>query len=248
MTSEIKGEDKIRKAHCATCNGVRNCDVTGYHREHYSDQGVWANTNWYLLKCRGCDNVFCQTIKTFSEDYSHYWDEELQEDAISFDETIAYWPAVAARKRPDWFVNQEFEISAPDSLYGAMVEMYVALENDLMRLSASGIRTVFDVASEQLGIDPDLTFAGKLDALVSTSLINGVDRERLETLTEAGHASIHRGWMPQAEELGTMAEILEHFVHRAFVEPALQRKLTERSAKLKKVVPPRKPRSKKKSK
>jgi hypothetical protein len=162
------------------------------------------------------------------------------------DEDVAYWPAVSGRKRPDWFASMVVGWENSHVLREAMTEMYVALDNDLMRLSAAAIRTAFDIASEILGIDPNLTFAEKLDELVSTSRINGVDRERLETLTEAGHASIHRGWVPKADDLGTMVEILEHFVHRAFVEPALQRKLDEKSAQLKKVVPPRKARSPKK--
>ena len=79
-------------------------------------------------------------------------------------------------------------------------------------------------------------------------LINGVDRERLETLTEAGSASMHRGWVPEPADLSTMVDILEHFVHRAFVAPALEQKLTEKSASLRKTVPARKPRTKSKVK
>ncbi|MEH2472080.1 hypothetical protein V1281_006733 [Nitrobacteraceae bacterium AZCC 2161] len=162
------------------------------------------------------------------------------------DENVAYWPAVSARKRPEWFTSVSFEWEVPEALHEAMTEMYVALDNGLMRLSAAGIRTAFDIASELLDIDPSLTFAEKLDELVSTSRINGVDRTRLETLTEAGHASIHRGWVPKVDDLGTMAEILEHFVFRTFVEPARQKKLDERSAKLRDAVPPRKRRRPKK--
>jgi hypothetical protein len=53
--------------------------------------------------------------------------------------------------------------------------------------------------------------------LVSTNRINGVDRQRLETLTEAGNASIHRGWVPKAGDLSTMVDILEFFLHHTFV-------------------------------
>lgn len=238
--------EQIKKSLCAVCGAIRTCEVKGYINNHWSDQHVWGNTDWYLLQCRGCEYIFCQSIKTFSEEFDHQWDEETQQDVIVYDETVAYFPAVSARKRPSWFSSTAFEWEGPDALHGAMVEMYVALDNDLMRLSAAGIRTAFDIASELLGISPELTFSEKLDELVSTSRINAVDRDRLETLTEAGHASIHRGWIPAADDLGTMAEILEHFVHRAFVEPALQKRLDEKSAKLKTVVPARKARAAKK--
>jgi hypothetical protein len=236
----------VKKSFCAECGGLRNCDIKGQVSNHWDGGQVWGNTDWFLLQCRGCENIFCHTVKTFSEDYQHEWDEETQQDIIVMDEDVAYWPAVSGRKRPDWFAPMVFGWENSHVLREAMTEMYVALDNDLMRLSAAAIRTAFDIASEILGIDPNLTFAEKLDELVSTSRINGVDRERLETLTEAGHASIHRGWVPKTDDLGTMVDILEHFVHRAFVEPTLQRKLDEKSAELKKVVPPRKARSPKK--
>jgi Domain of unknown function (DUF4145) len=213
---------EIRKSFCAKCNGLRNCDIRGKVSDHWGDGGVWGNIDWFLLQCRCCENIFCHTVKIFSEDYSYEWDAEAQEDTIVMDEDHAYCPAVSARKRPDCFASMNFGSANSHVLLEAMTEMYVALDNDLMRLSGAAIRTAFDIASELLGIDPDLTFAEKLDTLVSTNRINGVDRERLETLTEAGHASIHRGWVPKTEDLGTMVDILEHFVHRAFVEPTLQ--------------------------
>jgi Domain of unknown function (DUF4145) len=230
------------------CGGLRNCDIKGQVSDHWNDAGgaVWGNTDWFLLQCRGCENIFCQTVKTFSEDYSHEWDDETQQDVVVMDEDIAYWPAISGRKRPDWFASIGFGWEKTHILHEAMSEMYVALDNDLMRLSGAAIRTAFDIASELLGIDTNLTFAKKLDQLVSTNRINGVDRQRLETLTEAGNASIHRGWVPAAGDLSTMVDILEFFVHHTFVAPALQKMLDEKSAALREVVPPRKPKQLKK--
>jgi hypothetical protein len=238
----------VKKAFCAECGGLRNCDIRGGAVESWDDAGgaVWGRTNWFILQCRGCDHIFCQTIKIFSEDYSHEWDEAAQEDVLVHDETIAYWPAVSKRKAPDWFTPMGFAGDSLDVLYRAMGELYGALDNDLARLAAAGVRTVFDIASELLGVDANLTFKEKLDELVSSGRINGVDRDRLEALTEAGSASMHRGWVPTPPDLSTMVDILEHFVHRAFVMPILEQKLTEKSASLRKTVPARKPRKKSK--
>jgi hypothetical protein len=161
----------VIKSFCAKCSGLRNCDIKGQVSDHWDSGGVWSNTDWFLLQCRGCENIFCHTVKTFSEDYSHEWDEETQQDTIVMDEDVAYWPAVSGRKRPDWFSSMVFGWENSHVLREAMTEMYVALDNDLMRLSAAAIRTAFDIASEILGIDPNLTFAEKLDELVSTSRI-----------------------------------------------------------------------------
>jgi hypothetical protein len=191
--------------------------------------------------------MFCHTVKIFSEEYSHEWDLVTQEDVVVYDETVAYWPAVLKRKPPDWFSPMGFAGDKENILHGAMQELYVALENDLTRLAAAGVRTAFDIASELLEVDPKITFKEKLDMLVATNRINSLDRESLETLTEAGSASIHRGWVPATSDLTTMVEMLEHFIHSAFVAPALKRKLDEKTAKLKEIVPARQPREKLKS-
>lgn len=240
----------MKKAFCSQCSGERNCDIKGSAVESWDDAGgmVWGKTDWHILQCRGCEHVFCQTIKIFSEEFHHEWDEATQQDVLVYDEAIAYWPAISKRKLPDWFGPMGFAGDSEDRLHNAMHELYVALDNDLFSLASAGVRTAFDIASELLGVDADLTFKEKLDALVTSGRINGVDRERLEALTEAGSASMHRGWLPTPADLSTMVDILEHFVHRAFVTPALEQKLTEKSANLRKTVPARKPRKKAKHK
>jgi hypothetical protein len=72
-----------------------------------------------------------------------------------------------------------------------------------------------------------------------------VDKERLEILVDAGGASAHRGWYPTAENLGSMMDILEHFVEVAFVEPRRKTMLNAKAAKVKTDVPPRSRRSRK---
>jgi hypothetical protein len=234
------------KVMCAICAGIRNCEIRGHADESWDDAGgmVWGRTSWYILQCRGCDHMFCHTVKIFSEEYDHEWDPATQQDVVVYDETVAYWPAIFKRKQPNWFSPMGFAGDKDNVLHGAMQELYVALENDLTRLAAAGVRTAFDIASELLEVDTRLTFKQKLDALVATNRISSLDRDSLETLTEAGSASIHRGWLPDATNLSTMVDLLEHFIHSAFVAPALKRKLDEKTAKLKETVPARQPRGK----
>ncbi|RYX90845.1 MAG: hypothetical protein EON84_13375 [Bradyrhizobiaceae bacterium] len=246
MTESTAEPLTIMKAMCSVCGAIRNCEIRGYAVESWDDAGgmVWGRTSWYLLQCRGCDHMFCHTVKIFSEEYDREWDPATQEDVIVYDEAVAYWPAILKRKQPDWFSPMGFVGDKDNILYGAMHELYVALENDLSRLAASGVRTAFDIASELLDVDPSLTFKEKLDTLVARNRITSLDRDSLETLTEAGSASIHRGWVPDAADLSTMVDLLEHFIYSAFVAPTLKKKLDEKTAKLRETVPARKPRVK----
>lgn len=226
------------KANCAQCSGTRNCDVFGKYSETYNSDHFDANTDWLILKCQGCDYVFVQTVSINSEDVDHDYDENGQ-TVTEYNQTIKYWPALPRRKKPDWI--SEFGIEAPnvDALNKVVIEIYNALENDLLVLSAIGIRTAFDIASELLGVDPNLGFEKKLTALVTNGQISSNDKDRLSVVVEAGSASAHRGWHPSTSDLNSMMSILEHFLYQSFVAPAHKEKLDKEAAKIKKVVPPR---------
>ncbi|WFU14412.1 DUF4145 domain-containing protein [Bradyrhizobium sp. CB3481] len=234
----------MKKAFCSDCKGERNCNVHGEYIDYASDENVWERKEWLLLQCCGCEHVFVRTVGTFSEDYSYGVDDRTGETELIYDETTEFWPATAKRPRPQWFPAYCFEDEKLEGLHGVMTELYGALDHDLLRLAAAGVRTAFDLASEALGVHTALTFKQKLDALVDAGKINNLDKDRLETLTDAASASLHRGWAPAPSDISTMVDILKHFVHRWFIQPAIDQKLSERSAVLKRTVPPKLPRPK----
>jgi uncharacterized protein DUF4145 len=125
-----------------------------------------------------------------------------------------YWPAPITRQRPKWLDKIE---EADRDLGKLLGEMYTALDNDLRVLSAIAARTVFDRASELLGIDPALSFQEKLDSLGANGKISIDEESTLEVLVDAGSAAAHRGWRPNPEELSTMIDVMESFLHRSFV-------------------------------
>jgi hypothetical protein len=241
-----KAADTIRKAECSQCGGMRNCDILGRHSQRIGDDNFTEDTTWFILKCRGCEYVFVQTVSMNSEDYDNHYEEDGS-TGTTYNETIKYWPALSKRKKPEWMADYGIvDVENVGALSAAMSELYGALENDLRMLAATGIRTTYDIASELLGIDPSLTFAEKMDALVSSRRIGALDKDRLETMVDAASASAHRGWRPTPSELNTMMDVLEHFIQESFVVPAHKRKLDAEAAKVKKTVPPKPPRAKKK--
>jgi uncharacterized protein DUF4145 len=233
---------QVRKAECSNCKGQRNCDVVGRFEQRGGDDDFQWSTDWYLLKCRGCDEVFVQTVSTNSEDYEHSYGE-LGESEANYKETIRYWPGLSRRERPDWFSEAGIEGNDHASLDDAMSEVYGALDANLATLAAIGIRTTFDVAAEILEIDGGLSFAQKLQALVDEGHIGSVDKDRVAALVDAGSASAHRGWQPTPADLDTMMGILEHFVFETVVQKSRRERLNRRAAEMRKRVPP-KPRRK----
>ena len=240
-------ENTIRKAHCFECGGIRRCRIRGKftigENDEYSQ--YWSSTSWYILECRGCGYTFVQTSTINSEEYSPNYDNTGQ-IFYEHDELLAYWPALSKRQRPDWIKKSNADLLDAEKLKDALTELYGALDNGLSMLAAIGIRTCFDIASEVLNIDPGLTFAEKLDALVAAKHIRQMDRDRLETAVEVGNATAHRGWKPLADDLDTMAQVLEEFVSDTFVQPRRRKALDEKAAKVRGTVPPRPGRKKKK--
>jgi Domain of unknown function (DUF4145) len=229
---------KAKKADCSACGGERNCDILGDHDDFHSDDFMSWSTHWYLLRCRGCDHVFVMTVDTNSEDIDYFYEEDGSTGG-THTETLAYWPALSKRPLPDWIDQITVPNKDSDLLNTYLNELYGALNGDLNTLSAIGIRTSFDIAAELLGVNENKTFKEKLEALEADGHIGALDLERLETLIEAGNASAHRGWRPKAEDLDTLMEVLEHFIHDAFVAPLKKKRLDAKAAAVKGKVPAR---------
>jgi hypothetical protein len=190
-------------------------DVEGEYTVSFNDNdaGVWGSTDYRILVCRGCNDVYFQTDNVFSENEDIYqnafgqWERHLPHK-------IEYWPAPTKRAQPSWSV----EIDVIDGDLGRLFDdIYKCLNADLPIPAAIATRTVFDRAAELLEIDPGKRFDQKLDELLDLGKISKDEREHLAALIDAGSAAAHRGWRPKPKELETLVSIIEAFLHRTFV-------------------------------
>ena len=62
-----------------------------------------------------------------------------------------------------------------------------------------------------------MRFGEKLDRLDTDGRISLDEKTILQVLVDAGSAAAHRGWRPKADELSTMVDVVESFLHRSFV-------------------------------
>lgn len=196
---------KIVVGNCPSCGPGIRADIVEEYRASWAndDAAISGSDNHRILQCRGCELVYFQTESYCSEDDGP---------------KCVYWPPPEKRKKPHWLLKL---IQADEQLTSLLDEAYTALNSNILVLAAIGLRTVFDRSSEVLGIDPDIGFAKKLDALLKQGKIGTEEREILDVLTDAGNAAAHRGWRPSEQEIETMFEIVEGFIHRSFhVKPA----------------------------
>ena len=212
------------RGHCPNCGPNRQADVVGYHQQHETDDRapVWATTEYRILQCRGCEYVYFQTDHTFSEDTWNQYNPATGEMEEYLRQKITHWPAPVQREQPKW--SGELTSVDPD-LYSLFDDIYIALNQELHGLCAIGIRTIFDRASDLLGVDPAKKFYEKLNDLVDQGKVGASERSSLDVLTDAGSAAAHRGWRPDSTQLATMMDVIEAFLYRNFVLDAEIKKL-----------------------
>lgn len=154
------------KGHCPACGPRRNALVLGEHVDHWDDEGaaIWGHDTYRILKCAGCERIYFQIEKKFSEDWEVEIDQETGKEVTIIPSTFSYWPAPIKRPRPAWVKGL---VVVDSRLHDLLNETYTALDNELGVFAAIGLRTAIDCASELLKIDPAKTFAEKLDDLVA---------------------------------------------------------------------------------
>ena len=224
------------KGDCPDCGKARWANVLGEKLNKWDDDeaGLWGADTYRLLECAGCKVPYYQHISVFSENLDY--EGPYNEPVLAPTET--YFPSLSKRQRPGWLsLMMLLEDNDLVELFGSL---YTALDHDLTVLAASGVRTVFDLATTKLGIDAALTFEEKIEELKTQGRIGQYEQEDLATMVDAASAAMHRGWKPSADELDTMMTTLERFIHHSFM-------LKGKAAKLKEKVPPKPKREPKKT-
>ena len=234
----------IMKAHCPSCDGSRNCKIEGHYQKVFGEELVGFWTNNFLLVCQGCETVFFQTVEYCSENYDETTDFNGRPNGIRYIPTTKTWPSPLKRLIPERFKKYRVHIYDNYSkLLGRMLEeVYEAYDKDLLILASVGIRTCFDIVSTSLSIDPNLSFAKKLEKLRDDGYVTQEEMDNLAVLVEAGNASAHRGWFPNTQDVRILLNILENFIENTIIKPIETKMLEETVATIKEKIPPRPPR------
>jgi hypothetical protein len=222
--------DQKTKAHCPKCGPDRNCISIASETTSWEDEewGIWGKKTLSIVKCLGCEEIFIQRIELDWDDL-----EELEGGERRLAPRVTYWPATSKREQPSWV--HDFELD--HELVDVLREVYAALDSDLHRLAAIGMRTAFDLASGLLGIKSNLNFSEKTQTLVAGGFISPDEKQMLDILIDAGSAAAHRAWKPSLEQLIFMMEMIEGFIKRAFISKHAARQLEKK-------IPPRENRPK----
>lgn len=213
------------KAHCNACGGDRNHEVLHSERTRWDDEasGISGSDTYSTLRCAGCENIKLRHISWFSED-----DEPKER----------YFPPAIFRQAPAWFGLLQYELEDADQFVPRLLrEIYTALQNDLPSLAAMGVRGLLEqVMITKVG---DLgSFGANISAFEKIGYVSTKQRERLETILDAGHATIHRAFEPKIADIVTLVDISEHIIETVYLHESkvtqLKARVPQRPARVKK--------------
>jgi hypothetical protein len=232
--------NKIIKANCPSCDGERNCQVHSHILKEWDWSDNFGNSvnggdNHSLLECCGCETIFYEISSWNSESIDYGYDAK-GDSVQNYHKDKATYPKPESKRKPLWFDG----IAKVDiQLSNILAEMYVAYDSESYILTAVGLRTALDRATEVLKIDPAISFEEKLTSLKNDGLIGEAEMEVLSVVTDAGNAAAHRGWTPDAMQVSHLITAMEVFLQRAII-------VGKEALKIKDKIPP-KPKRKKKT-
>lgn len=228
--------EEITRSHCNRCGSNTYHDVlalSSNEEEFKADElALWLD-RYEILKCRGCGEVSFRYTSSFDGEY---------------EPTVICYPPAIARQKPDWmrdlflrfrgdYDKENPPPTVPDKIRGIMDEVYIALQNDSRRLCAMGIRATLErVMIDKVG-DHGL-FIKNLDEFEKVGYLSARQRTVLDTILDAGHASIHRGWEPTKDDIRTLLDITESVIESVYLHEAS-------AERLEKTVPKRLPKANK---
>lgn len=110
-------------------------------------------------------------------------------------------------------------------------EIYSALQNNQRRLAAMGIRALLEqIMIAKVG--DHRSFAKNLKEFEAAGYVSSKQKERLDTILEAGHATIHRSFRPSKNDLIALVDIAESVIETTYLHDSKVQELRKR-------IPPR---------
>lgn len=145
-----------------------------------------------------------------------WWHQEREEGSKRSD---GFFTADDFAEYPAWF-------SELDDLKKAFIgEIDVAIRNAQLALPTIGLRTLLErVMVEHIGEDGG--FAEKLKRFEENGYVTALHADSLRKVLDIGHASAHRAYFPNEEDVRTCVEVVKHLMHGLY---ALHPKVQEMS-------------------
>lgn len=230
--------DKTR-APCANCRTETLHRVLRSHEvfhsaevEHdpVSDETQEDKDTYEIIQCAGCGRVSF----AHSTPYPGFGaDDDAEWARIPYD--VSYYPSPTSREKPQWLKLDEgfFHFSGvtragvPSDLAAMLAEVYEALWGGQHRLALMGVRALLEQVMI-LKVGDQGSFARNLEVFCERGFVSRVEKDAMNAVLDAGHASMHRMYKPTELDLNTALDIAEGIFAAIYVHENAARELSGR--------------------
>lgn len=212
--TERVGEPTVTLAHCNQCGRSTNHDILAVEKktEIFEDDSINWDNSYELLKCRGCESITMRHTCQWTDDRPN----------------VFYYPPAISRRAPLWIDHDLFSLLystvVPAPICGLMREIYVAVLNNSRRLAAMGIRAALESVMIERVRDRG-NFKENMKAFQEAGYLSVRQAMTLDSILDAGHAAIHRGWEPTSEDVAMLLDITESIVEIVYLHENYARTL-----------------------
>lgn len=198
--------DQKPKLHCNSCLGIRKHSILFETEKNYSDEGEYDTyeeaCKYSLVECDGCEDISLHTE----------WRNNVNPESEH-----SQWPPKISRKPPKWLVDLFLAENIGNPYKREFLgEIYIALKNNCLRLAVIGIRALLEqIMIESVG--DQKTFNKNLEKFEADGYISKLQREAITPVIEAGHASMHRGFKANKDDVEALIDVLENVIESIYI-------------------------------
>lgn len=180
------------------------------------DEGPWQMVlpGEKVLRLKGVEDVLAEL--------QHYRSQRASWTGLPLESAAAApsSPAHAVLEERQWLQH------LPDDVRALLTETYAAQRIGLRALVVMGVRATIDMTCNHLVGDVG-GFDKKLHALRDAKLITETQLLALVAVVEIGHASAHRGHIPDICDVGDVLDILERMLKAHYIDPRTAKRLRQ---------------------
>lgn len=223
MSTTIKLQAQCNECHSKTLHDVLfEKEDSGTEQIDDDYQIHWGKT-WQVIQCRGCESISMRMDA---------WDSESTEYHGKPIVDTTYFPPRSFREVPSWLASNFRANTCLEEVAELMQGLYIALQNDCNAAATMLMRAVFEHTMVHKVGDQG-SFAKNLNEFELKGYISHTQREVVESMLEAGHASIHRAFIPKKEDIVALTDILEVVLNVIYVQAPKAHEIKKRIPKTK---------------
>lgn len=214
------------KARCNVCHTDTNHDVlfkkTATGTEQIDDDlAVDWGVTWRVIQCRGCDSVSMKRDE---------WNSEATDEQNRPELETTYFPPRIFRKLPSWLRNDISTPTCPDEVESLLRELYVSIQNNCHAASTMLMRAIFEhTMIDKVGDNG--SFGRNLARFREDGYIGAKQATVVSSMLEVGHATIHRAYIPESDDIVALVDILEGVLEVVYVQVPKAEEINKRIPK-----------------